>query len=81
MQTPGSSVPPFQAATVAGNLYKSCACLRPQYVMAVNWMSTIVIQFHAVHSAVRRAENRRGLLTPLDSLIPAILAPAFIGEL
>lgn len=28
MQTPGSSVPPIRAATVASGLYKSCACLR-----------------------------------------------------
>ena len=28
MQTPGSSVPPIRAATVASGLYKPCACLR-----------------------------------------------------
>lgn len=28
MQTPGSSIPPIRAATVASDLYKSCACLR-----------------------------------------------------
>lgn len=26
-QTPGSRIPPFRAAAVAGDLYNSCACL------------------------------------------------------
>ncbi len=30
MQTPGSRFPPLRAATVTGDLYKSCACLRGQ---------------------------------------------------
>lgn len=34
MQTPGSRIPPIRAATVAGDLYKPCACLRGQYAQA-----------------------------------------------
>jgi hypothetical protein len=40
MQTPGSSVPPFQAATVAGDLYKPCACLHPECITTSGGWST-----------------------------------------
>ena len=42
MQTPGSRIPPFQAATVAGDLYKPCACLRSYYGILVDTLSTTV---------------------------------------
>jgi hypothetical protein len=51
MQTPGSSVPPFQAATVAGDLYKPCACLRSYYATLINSVSTNVVQWPTIAHA------------------------------
>lgn len=44
MQTPGSSFPPLRAATVSGDLYISCACLRIHYVPICLYLSTNVLK-------------------------------------